>query len=93
MSDFNRKLAYTVWASHTVTSGEAVAKTLDFYIHSGGSREDFQFIGQVKRSDEDRYGFDWSYASGTGAMTVANNTDTLATDDVITVVGSFGNMV
>lgn len=93
MANFKRSLAATVWASHTVTSGEATATTLDFYIASGGSRDDFQFVSSVKRSGVPIGGFDFSYASGTGFMTVANSgAGTLTTGDIVTVIGSFGNL-
>ena len=92
MADFSRPFAYTIWRAHTVSSGEAAAGTLNMYIYSGGSKEDFQFVGQARRANEDLYGLDWTYASGTGIITIANNTESLTEDDVLTCIGSFGNL-
>jgi hypothetical protein len=93
MSTFKRSLAKTIWKTETVTSGEAVATSKSFYIYSGGSKEDFQFIGQVRRSNVQIGGFSFAYASGTGIITVGNSgAGTLATGDVVTCIGTFGNL-
>jgi hypothetical protein len=93
MTMSSRWLAQTYWKADTVTSGEASAAYKSIYVYSGGSLQDFQYVAQLKRSGAVQPGMTYSYASGTGIITVTNSgTTTMATGDVITVIGTFGNL-
>jgi hypothetical protein len=93
MTTFKRPLAKTIWKAEQVTSGEAAASSKSFYIYSGGSKEDFQFVAQVRRSNVPIGGFSFAYASGTGIITVGNSgAGTLTENDLVTVIGCFGNL-
>ncbi len=93
MTASQRWLASTLWKSETVTSGEAAATSKSFYVYSGGSKDDFQYVAQVKRSNVPIGGFSFSYASGTGILTIGNSgAGVLTTGDVVTVIGTFGTL-
>lgn len=80
-----RRLIY-----HTITSAEAIANAAAISIVSGGSSDDFAFMGQILRSNTEIPGFSWTYASGTGDLTLADaGSADLTEDDAVKIIGTF----
>jgi hypothetical protein len=73
--------------SHTVTSAEQTASGVVISVVSGGSADDFHFIGQLQRAGVNiTTSIAYVYASGTGNLTVGGP---VQTNDKVRIIGTF----
>jgi hypothetical protein len=77
-------------AYYTATSGDVGLTYAKITCGTNARNTDLLFMGQVFRSGTDIPGFAWSYASGTGVMTITNaGSASLTTGDKIVVFATF----
>jgi len=89
----NSELTYRrpVLIKHVVSAAEASSGRVLFDLgNSNLPTDDFVFVGQVFANNIEVPGFEWSYSSGTGVVTVKNaGSASLAESNKVIIVGTY----